>query len=182
MQDLAWTISLILMAVVALTFLGISRSASSKTANAAAITTTGYRWRGRAFWVVIASGVAITLGTLANWPIEGHASTPAKPDVVIKAIGHQWRWDISQNTVDVGQLVEFQVTAADVNHGFAIYKDKTTMVAQTQAMPGIVNRLQVRFTEPGDYEVLCLEYCGLAHHAMRATIKVRSTETEGDNQ
>ena len=182
MQDLAWTISLILMAVVAITFLGIARSASSKTADAAGIVTTGYRWRGRAFWGVMASGVAITLVTLGNWPIEGHASNPSKPDVVIQATGHQWRWDLSQDAVDVGQMVEFHVTAADVNHGFAIYRDKTTMVAQTQAMPGIVNRLQVRFTEPGDYEVLCLEYCGLAHHAMRATIKVRPLQTEGRNQ
>jgi cytochrome c oxidase subunit 2 len=46
------------------------------------------------------------------------------------------------------------------------------MVAQTQAMPGYVNKLQVRFTKPGDYEVLCLEYCGVAHHGMRAVIKV----------
>ena len=61
-----------------------------------------------------------------------------------------------------------------MNHGFAIYKDKNHMVAQAQAMPGYVNKLQVRFTEPGDYEVLCLEYCGLAHHGMRAVIKVRS--------
>jgi cytochrome c oxidase subunit 2 len=48
------------------------------------------------------------------------------------------------------------------------------MVAQAQAMPGYVNRLQVRFTEAGEYEVLCLEYCGLAHHGMRAVIKVRA--------
>lgn len=182
MQDIAWTISLILIAVVAGAFLGISRSASNKTENAASIMTTGYRWRGRAFWGAMASGVVITLVTLANWPIEGHASNPPKPDVVIQATGHQWRWELSQDAVDVGQRVEFQVTAADVNHGFAIYRDKTTMVAQTQAMPGIVNRLQVRFTEPGDYEVLCLEYCGLAHHAMRATITVRPLETEGNNQ
>jgi hypothetical protein len=66
-----------------------------------------------------------------------------------------------------------QVTAEDVNHGFAIYQGKSRIIAQAQAMPGYVNKLQVRFAEPGDYEVLCLEYCGLAHHGMRATIKVQ---------
>jgi heme/copper-type cytochrome/quinol oxidase subunit 2 len=55
---------------------------------------------------------------------------------VIRAAGHQWRWEIDRDTVRVGQLVEFEVTATDVNHGFAIYKDKTHMVAQAQAMPG----------------------------------------------
>ena len=83
-------------------------------------------------------------------------------------------FEIDRNSVRVGELVEFHVTAQDVNHGFAIYKEKTRMVTQTQAMPGYVNRLQVRFTEPGDYELLCLEYCGVAHHDMRAVIHVRA--------
>lgn len=182
MQTLAWTISLIVMGIVAVAFLTVCSRASSGPAEAGRIATIGYRWRARLFWLVIVSGVAITFGTLWNWPMESYASAAAKPDAVIKVTGHQWRWDLSQDTVDAGQLVEFQVTAADVNHGFAIYKNKTTMIAQTQAMPGFVNRLRVRFTEPGDYEVLCLEYCGLAHHAMRATIKVRARDTKGENQ
>jgi cytochrome c oxidase subunit 2 len=182
MQTLAWTISLVVMGIVALAFLAVCSGASRGSADAGSIATTGYRWRARLFWFVVVGGVAITFGTLVNWPIEGHASDAAKPDVVIQATGHQWRWDLSQDTVDVGQTVEFQVTSADVNHGFAIYKDKTTMIAQTQAMPGFVNRLRVRFTEPGDYEVLCLEYCGMAHHAMRVVITVRAQGTNGENQ
>jgi cytochrome c oxidase subunit 2 len=41
-------------------------------------------------------------------------------------------------------------------------------------MPGYVNKLRVRFPAAGDYEVLCLEYCGVAHHAMRTVIRVRA--------
>jgi cytochrome c oxidase subunit 2 len=40
-------------------------------------------------------------------------------------------------------------------------------------MPGYTNRLQVRFDQPGKYEILCLEYCGVAHHVMAATITVQ---------
>jgi cytochrome c oxidase subunit 2 len=87
-------------------------------------------------------------------------------------VGHQWRWTLDRDTVKAGELVQFEVTASDVNHGFAIYRDKHTLVAQAQAMPGYVNKLQVRFGEPGQYEVLCLEYCGLAHHNMRVVINV----------
>ena len=130
--------------------------------------------RDRLFWLVIAAGVVISVATLWEWPIAGHAAAAAKPDVVIRAVGHQWRWQLDRDTVQAGQLVEFELTSSDVNHGFAIYRDKNSMVAQTQAMPGYVNKLQVRFTEPGDYEVLCLEYCGIAHHNMRAVIKVRA--------
>ena len=174
MQDLAWTLNLILMAVVAAVFLWVAAGASRGGGDAAAAARSAFLWRDRLFWLVIVAGVLVSFATLWEWPIAGHAAAVAKPDVVIRAVGHQWRWELDKDMVRPGQLVEFQLTSSDVNHGFAIYRDKTHMVAQAQAMPGYVNKLQVRFTEPGEYEVLCLEYCGIAHHNMRAVIKVRA--------
>lgn len=173
MQNLAWTLSLLLMAAIAAGFLWVVAGASQK-GDAGAIARAGSSWRAGMFWLAIVAGAVISFATLWDWPIPGHAAGAAKPDVVIRAVGHQWRWQLDGDTAQVGQLVEFELTSADVNHGFAIYKDKTHVLAQGQAMPGYVNKLQVRFTEPGDYEVLCLEYCGLAHHAMRAVIKIRA--------
>jgi cytochrome c oxidase subunit 2 len=147
---------------------GASRAADGGGAAAAR------RWRDRLFWVAIAGGVVLSFATLWNWPIAAYATQAGKPDVVIHAVASQWKWELDRDTVAPGQLVEFELTSKDVNHGFALYGDKTRMIAQAQTMPGYVNRLQVRFAEPGDYEVLCLEYCGLAHHAMRAVIKVRA--------
>ncbi|OGA21629.1 MAG: hypothetical protein A3I02_00395 [Betaproteobacteria bacterium RIFCSPLOWO2_02_FULL_67_26] len=174
MQNLAWTLTLVLMAVVAAVFLWVAAGASRAGGDAGASARLALALRDRLFWLVIAAGVVISVATLWEWPIAGHAAAAAKPDVVIRAVGHQWRWQLDRDTVQAGQLVEFELTSSDVNHGFAIYRDKNSMVAQTQAMPGYVNKLQVRFTEPGDYEVLCLEYCGIAHHNMRAVIKVRA--------
>jgi len=174
MQNLAWTLSLILMAVVAAVFLWVVAGASRAGGDAGAMAGSAFRWRDRLFWAAIVAGVVVSFATLWEWPIAGHAAAAPKPDVVIRATGHQFRWELDRTTVQAGQLVEFELTSRDVNHGFAIYRDKKHMVAQTQAMPGYVNKLQVRFTEPGDYEVLCLEYCGVAHHGMRATIKVRA--------
>lgn len=178
MQNLAWITSLVLMAAVAAVFLWVVAGASSADGNADSAAKSAYKWRGHMFWVVIAAGVVVTLGSLWNWPIAGHASAAPKADVVIRATGHQFRWELDRDTVEPGQLVEFELTSLDVNHGFAIYKDKNHMVAQAQAMPGYVNKLRVRFAEPGDYEVLCLEYCGIAHHGMRAVIKVRAASQE----
>ncbi len=172
MQDIAWITSLILMAVVAAAFLWVAAGASKPGGDSARIARSGFQWRGRLFWVVIVAGGVISLVTLWDWPIAGHATAANRPDAVIRAVGHQWRWELDRDTVRAGELVEFQITASDVNHGFAIYRDKNHLVAQAQAMPGYVNKLQVRFIEPGEYEVLCLEYCGLAHHGMRAVIKV----------
>jgi cytochrome c oxidase subunit 2 len=160
------------MAAIAAVFLWVAAGASRAGGDAGAMAGSAFRWRDRLFWIAIAAGVALSFGTLWEWPIAGHAAAAPKPDVVIRAVGHQFRWELDRDTVRAGQLVEFELSSRDVNHGFAIYQDKKHMVAQTQAMPGYVNKLQVRFTKPGDYEVLCLEYCGLAHHGMRAVIKV----------
>jgi cytochrome c oxidase subunit 2 len=74
--------------------------------------------------------------------------------------------------VPAGALVEFRVTTLDVNHGFSIYAPDGRLMAQTQAMPGYVNRLRVEFDRPGTYRVLCLEFCGMAHHVMNGVIEV----------
>jgi cytochrome c oxidase subunit II len=76
----------------------------------------------------------------------------------------------------VGKAVEFHVTGSDVNHGFGIYDPQLRLVAQTQAMPGYTNVLRHTFTKPGSYKILCLEYCGLAHHTMMAEFNVRASD------
>lgn len=75
--------------------------------------------------------------------------------------------------IQANELVEFRVTSLDVNHGFAIYNEENQLLTQTQAMPGYVNRLRYKFSEPGTYTVFCLEYCGMAHQVMKTTFTVK---------
>ncbi len=109
--------------------------------------------------------------------------TPAR---VIHVSAMQFAFLMSEKAIDpenpVGEasielpankLVEFRVTSLDVNHGFAIYDQSDRLIAQTQAMPGYVNRLRWKFKEPGNYTVLCLEYCGMAHQVMRASLTIK---------
>ena len=173
MQNVVWIMTIVATAALGAIFLWVAANASRPSDDAASIARTAYRWRGPLFWLVIVAGAVISFVTLTEWPISGHALAAGKPDTVIRAVGQQWRWTLDRDSVRVGELVEFQVTADDVNHGFAIYQGKSRIIAQAQAMPGYVNKLQVRFAEPGEYEILCLEYCGLAHHGMRATVKVQ---------
>ncbi|GAB4478503.1 MAG: hypothetical protein OHK0044_25490 [Burkholderiaceae bacterium] len=167
-QEIAWILSLGLMAAVAAAFAWVALRAD--VASGGEHAARAYRWRAWLFWLVVGAGVVLAFGTLTPWPIEGHARTAIRPDVTVRAVAHQFRWEIEPPTVPVGKLVEFEVTAADVNHGFAVYRNGR-LLAQAQAMPGFTNRLRMRFEEPGDYDVLCLEYCGVAHHGMRAVIK-----------
>lgn len=68
-----------------------------------------------------------------------------------------------------GAKVTFYVTSADVVHGFFIpYTDINMMV-----VPGWVNSATHTFVRPGDYLLICHEYCGIGHQNMFATIEVR---------
>jgi cytochrome c oxidase subunit 2 len=97
------------------------------------------------------------------------------PDVTVDVSGIQWTWQLNRTEVPAGAVVEFAVTAADVNHGIGIYDPRGTLLAQVQAMPGRTNRLLYRFLEPGQYALRCLEYCGIAHHAMVTPMTVTGT-------
>jgi cytochrome c oxidase subunit 2 len=111
----------------------------------------------------------IAVATLAPWPHDARASEVTR---TIEAQARQWAWDLSSDQASVGDVVEFVVTSVDVTHGFALYDPQKRIVAQIQAMPGFVNKVRHRFDIPGKYEVMCLEFCGLAHHGMVAEIQV----------
>ncbi len=70
--------------------------------------------------------------------------------------------------VPKGAVVDFYLTSVDVVHGF--YVDGTDV--NLMAVPGAVNYAQTRFDKPGKYQVICHEFCGLAHQDMVGTIEV----------
>jgi cytochrome c oxidase subunit 2 len=147
------------------------------------------RWRGLfslSLAVVLAIFLALTLPQLP-YPVE--AASPAQ---VVNVVGKQYAFSLTEGPgpqsletwdaefspvaeVVQGTLVEFRVQTLDVNHGFGIYTPEGEILAQTQAMPGYVNRLRVRFDRPGTYPIMCLEFCGMSHHAMRGVIEVKET-------
>lgn len=170
LQNIAWSVSLILISILAGVFIWIIRQshlteAGPDTGKSAA------RWRSRTFWTLSLLFVPIAAYSLTKMP---YASQKAAADdvAVVEVTGYQWRWEMSRDTVPAGRMVEFRVTSADVNHGFGIYDAGLRLHTQTQAMPGITNTLRHTFSAPGTYKVLCLEYCGLAHHNMMTEIKV----------
>ena len=164
LQDKVWLMTLAGIGSVALVFLYVI-SQATRQADASQVEVRAYAIRRWFFLGLIVLGVGVAGATLAPFPIPNqHAPSQARQ--AVKAVGRQWFWELSPGPIKVGVPVEFQVTSADVNHGFGIYDRSGRLLAQTQAMPGITNRLVYTFTLPGTYRVLCLEYCGLAHHGM----------------
>lgn len=163
-QQIAWQISLAIIAILLLVFLIVARSAGRSSAYEP-IQRTAYRMRRIFFAMLLLIGIAVPALTLTNLPYAAPRNLAGAP-LTVRVVGQQWSWQIEPDHARVGQPVMFAVTSADVNHGFALYDDKLELLAETQAMPGYINRLYYTFTMPGKYRVLCLEYCGLAHHEM----------------
>jgi cytochrome c oxidase subunit 2 len=170
-QQLAVYFSVAGVLLVAVIFLRVA-SQASQSGDAVAIGQTVARVRGRTFWTLVVVAAVSIAASLSYLPYPAHAKEGSAVTVV-NVTGAQWRWDLSRNEVPLGQPVEFRVTALDVNHGFAIYDQTLTVQAQVQAMPGYTNVLRHTFSKPGVYKLLCLEYCGLAHHVMAAELTVR---------
>lgn len=173
MQPIAWQLSLVLMTLVAFGFAFVAINSGRRQEDYAPLQKSAYRLRTRLFWgLVLIFGPAM-IYTLLDLPYDAaRARTGSGAVQVVEATGYQWRWELSQDHVAAGQPVEFRVTSADVNHGFGIYDANLHLIAQTQAMPGYTNTLRHTFTEAGTYKVLCMEYCGVAHHNMMTEIRV----------
>ena len=70
--------------------------------------------------------------------------------------------------VPVGRPVTFRMTSADVTHGFQIVGTN----GNTMVVPGYVSQFTTVFRTPGEYLIVCNEYCGLSHHLMSAKLIV----------
>ena len=169
MQTYVLLTSLVGMALVAAAFGFVVAHSGPRDDDYSAIASLGYLIRRWWLLFLLAAGVLVSAWSLIPFPLQaGVVGAPRAVDVV----GRQWSWDLGSHTAQVGESVRFRVTSADVNHGFALYGPDDQIVAQTQAMPGYINELDVTFKQPGLYRVLCLEYCGTAHHGMIAEINV----------
>ncbi|BCJ86882.1 cytochrome c oxidase subunit II [Effusibacillus dendaii] len=75
----------------------------------------------------------------------------------------------AQMEVPAGSTVTFRVTSKDVVHGFEIPGTDVNLMA----VPGLVNEATQTFNKPGEYLILCNEYCGAGHQLMSAKLIVK---------
>ncbi|MBX3689035.1 cytochrome oxidase [Dokdonella sp.] len=180
-QDIIWAIAMTGMGLVALVFVYVIVNAG-KAVDPAAGSRTQARiasLRKGLFGLLLLIFVGASWATLHRFPIP-RQDTSLQASQVVDVLGRQWSWQMSMqgqqsgSTLQLasGSPVEFRVTSADVNHGFAIYDPDGRIVIQTQAMPDYTNKILYTFTKPGTYKVMCLEYCGLGHAPMVTSFEV----------
>ena len=171
-QSVLW-ITVFLTLIVILIFWKVIRASAQDVAPEKVVSTSG-TIRQILFWISLIAGGGLLYSTLSPWP-HAVADISENP-IIVSVTGSQWSWAVSQDQVPVGKKIIFTVTSTDVNHGMGIYNSNYKLLTQVQGMPGYVNRVQYTFTEPGTYRLLCMEYCGLAHHDMISEITVTAAE------
>ena len=83
-------------------------------------------------------------------------------------IGQIWSFRPNEITVPRGSYVTFTTTSADVIHGLRIEKTNVNIML----IPGQIGKATAHFTTPGEYLLVCHEYCGLAHQTMFGKVVV----------
>ena len=105
--------------------------------------------------------------------IESPSYSASDSEIIeVHVTGGQWYWDIDKQEIPAGKTIIFNLHTKDVNHGFGVIDKSGRLLFQTQAMPGYINKVQYVFDQPGQYQILCLEFCGVSHHDMTDEIKV----------
>lgn len=110
-------------------------------------------------------------------PLPGHA--PQR----IEAVAKQWDWTFRYPDqggaethgvlhVPAGTPVDIVLTSKDVVHAFWIPR----FAGKIDAIPGHATHLRIEADQPGEYEGLCNQFCGLGHAGMHFTVIVDRPE------
>ena len=108
--------------------------------------------------------------SLATSPEFSNPAVTVRPDgsVMVTVVAQLFSFSPDPIEVPADRPVTFRLTSADVIHGFQIVGTN----ANTMVVPGYVSQFTTVFDEPGDYLIVCNEYCGVGHHTMSGRIIV----------
>jgi cytochrome c oxidase subunit 2 len=103
------------------------------------------------------------------------ANRPPPNATPIYVVGQQWYWDVRHENgrheigdlhVPVGEPVQLIMTSADVIHDYYI----PAFRLKYDVVPGKYTSLWFKATKPGEYRILCSQYCGTSHSEMTGTL------------
>ena len=107
---------------------------------------------------------------LAGEFTEGNLGTAIEPDgsVTVRVIGQQYSFTPQCLLLPANTPVRFRSTSSDVVHGFIISGTNVNVMLE----PGYISTFEATFKTPADRVMPCHEFCGVAHAAMWARVRV----------
>jgi cytochrome c oxidase subunit 2 len=138
-----------------------------------------------AFITTLAAGLAAgalqppshveTIDPAKVWTDPRFAQTGVTVDThgaTVIAVGMMFAFVPGEIRVPAHKPVTFRLTSVDVTHGFEIVGTN----GNTMVVPGYVSQFTTTFDRPGEYLIVCNEYCGLSHHLMSAKLIVEEAK------
>ena len=86
----------------------------------------------------------------------------------VQMVGLMFAFAPAEVRVPAGRRIRFRLTSTDVTHGFLIAGTN----ANTMLVPGYISQFTTVFDKPGDYLIVCHEFCGNGHHVMSGRLIV----------
>jgi cytochrome c oxidase subunit II len=83
-------------------------------------------------------------------------------------IGRAWAFQPSEIRVPAGVEIVFTATSTDVLHGLNVEGTRLNLML----IPGQISQNTYTFMEPGEYLLICHEFCGAGHHLMAGRVVV----------
>lgn len=155
-QTIAYTCyTVVIMLVMAWFALRVTRPGKSKVKPALFYTFVGF------LTLLGVSLHIITYNTIpwAEMDLHRHEINPDK-SFAIDVANHAFILPEDKMVVEVGEIVEFDVTSKDLTYGFGIFREDQSMVFQMQVVPGHRNDILWKFLTPGHYTIRSTEYSG----------------------
>ena len=109
-----------------------------------------------------------TLQDAPPWSEPGVREIVAGEQYDVYVVAKRFFYEPNVVEVPAGAEVNFYVTSTDVQHGFKIQDTNVNFMV----IPGQVSTLTFTFDEPGSYDYICTEYCGLGHAVMFGSVTV----------
>lgn len=146
------------------------------------------KWIHRAHYTVIACDIVILIFAVLAWRHVKQELPPAES--TIRILGQQWAWKFTDpgadnlldtaddvTTIDelhvkVNTVYHFKLEAKDVLHSFSV----PVFRLKQDAIPGRVITGWFKPTKTGEFDIQCVEMCGIGHGIMGARIFVETEE------
>jgi len=126
---------------------------------------------------------SLHLGTeFAEDKLGVQAAPLADGTIQVKLVAGRYGFFPREIKLPAGQKVQFRLASIDVLHGAHIPMTNLS----TMIVPGYVSEITTVFPKPGEYPLLCNEYCGMGHDHMWSKVTVvnqdewRATTTGGN--
>lgn len=119
-------------------------------------------------WETIDSASLHLGGDFAEDKLGVQPGLQADGSVLVKLVAGRYGFFPREIVLPAGQKVTFRMASMDVLHGAHI--PMTNM--STMIVPGHVSEITTVFPKPGEYPLLCNEYCGMGHDHMWSKVTV----------